>query len=214
MNNNSLSLKKTIKKIFSILIYIILIALAILVVRLLINQSKGKPTFVFGYTVMRITSPSMVNKDNPDDGINPGEYILVKQVNANDIKVGDVISFYSTDPNIFGKINTHRVFDIDTSNGFTFTTKGDNNNIEDSYPVTQSQLIGKKVFKFITISKLMNIFMRYFAFILAVLIAITGYCSGILKKVVEKQKKDEMEKRIKEEVERLKLYGLDQDDNK
>ncbi|MEI3222261.1 MAG: hypothetical protein V8S01_09650 [Dorea sp.] len=38
--------------------------------------------------------------------------ILVKKTDPSEIKEGDVISFYSSDPTLDGAVNTHRVVSI------------------------------------------------------------------------------------------------------
>ena len=57
-----------------------------------------------------------------------------------------MISFYSQDPALDSAVNTHRVVEIrQENNTIVFVTKGDNNNVVDSYDVPGEYLIGKVV---------------------------------------------------------------------
>ena len=60
-----------------------------------------------GYTVFRITTGSMRPAYDTDT------LILVKKTDPAEIKVGDVISFYSADPALDGAVNTHRVIAVE-----------------------------------------------------------------------------------------------------
>ena len=91
---------------------------------------------VFGYEVYGILSGSML----PNYPI--GSIIYVDQVDASEIKVGDVITFnMAADSNV---VATHRVVEINSEEE-TFTTKGDNNDDVDSSTVSFQRLIGRVV---------------------------------------------------------------------
>ena len=121
--------------------------LALLIVNIFLAKIRGEVPSVFGYSVMNIVSGSMENEDNPDEGIPEGSYILVRRVDPEDVKKGDVICFYSTDPSIYGLPNTHRVVEepIVTEYGFEFVTKGDANHASDKYNAEGDRLIGRYV---------------------------------------------------------------------
>ena len=65
-------------------------------------------------------------------------------MDASEIKRGDVICFYSTDPQIYGMPNTHRVVEdpIVTENGIEFVTRGDANRVNDKETAKSERLIG------------------------------------------------------------------------
>jgi signal peptidase len=71
-----------------------------------------------------------------------GDLIICETAEADEIAVGDVISFY--DPMGNGvSVVTHRVLEITEENGeIAFRTKGDNNNAEDKVPVPAENLVG------------------------------------------------------------------------
>lgn len=69
-----------------------------------------------------------------------GSLVYVKSVSAQDVKVGDVISFYISG----STVATHRVVEI-LEEESKFVTKGDANAIKDA-PTPMDKLIGKVVF--------------------------------------------------------------------
>ena len=100
---------------------------------------KGKVPSVFGYSVMNIVSGSM-GEEMPQ-----GSYILVKKTDAEKVKAGDVICFYSSDPAIYGYPNTHRVVEdpiITDDGGIEFVTKGDATEANDKVNAKGENLIG------------------------------------------------------------------------
>lgn len=72
-----------------------------------------------------------------------GDVAVIKKCNANDVEEGDIIEYQME-----GYTVIHRIKSKTQKNGqFTFITQGDNNNTEDSEPVSEEQLIGKVIFK-------------------------------------------------------------------
>ena len=129
---------KTLKTVASALWWLVLVLLAALLVNIFAAKISGRVPKVFGYSVMNIVSGSM------EDEIPRDSYILIKSADPEQIKRGDVICFFSTDPAIYGIPNTHRVVadPIVTESGIEFVTKGDANAIEDSVTAKGDRLIG------------------------------------------------------------------------
>ena len=86
--------------------------------------------------------PMIVLTDSMYPVIESGDLILCHTLEAEEVKVGDVITFY--DPMGNGtSVVTHRVLEISEKDGRPqFITKGDNNNVEDQVPVDAEDLIG------------------------------------------------------------------------
>ena len=86
--------------------------------------------------------PMIVLTDSMYPEIAAGDLIICNTVEAEDVKVNDVISFY--DPMGNGtSVVTHRVLEIVSEDGqLSFRTKGDNNNAEDQMLVPQEKLVG------------------------------------------------------------------------
>lgn len=132
-------MKKFIKILGNIIFYMVLISL-LLVTLIMGKASKTSqaPSFL-GYKVYSVLTGSM------SPTIEPGGLIIIKEVSPQSVKEGDVITFGSANTE---NITTHRVIDIENSDGIKFVTKGDANNVQDPNPVESSLLIGKVV-KFI-----------------------------------------------------------------
>lgn len=143
---------KKAKKIFSrimTVLSIVLFIFGVVVFVSVLNASAGKVPSVFGFSVLQVKTGSML----PDYEI--GTIVITKNVDANDLQVGDVISFYSLDKDISGEVNTHRIEKIEhggDDNAPYFTTKGDNNTQVDKQKVWPSQIVGKVVYNLGTVS--------------------------------------------------------------
>ena len=136
------------KKIISIICIIILLPVLFVNAVILINswtRPNEIPSF-FGWKPFIVLSGSMESE------IYSGDIVVVKEVNANTLGVGDVIAFKSGDIVI-----THRIKEIIQEDGITkYITKGDNNNTQDTDYVLQENVEGVYQFK---ISNLGNLAM-------------------------------------------------------
>ncbi len=133
-------MKRVLGKILNLLC-VLIILLSIAALLSVVRNPQGEPPQVLGYSGFRVLTGSM-EPEIPVDSL-----IIVKRTAAEEIREGDVISFYSNDPTLGGAVNTHRFVRITDENGeITFTTKGDANNIEDRYPVSARDMIGVVVF--------------------------------------------------------------------
>lgn len=121
---------------------VILIPMLIINCTLLIKgwTNKDKVPSLLGYAPMIVLTDSMAGGN--DGSFNGGDLIFVKTVKADDVKKGDVISFF--DPAGNGStITSHRVVEVINEDGkISFKTKGDNNNTEDILAVPAENLVG------------------------------------------------------------------------
>ena len=139
MNLNKKTKKKNpIQIILSSLWWCAVVLLALLLVNILGAKMTGKVPSVFGYSIMNIVSGSM------EDEIPKDSYILIKKVEPEKVKRGDVICFFSSDPQIYGFPNTHRVVEepINNNGSIEFVTRGDANPINDRETAKGENLIG------------------------------------------------------------------------
>jgi signal peptidase len=127
--------KKKIKLFGKILFYTVFVALFLIVVGMLVSKISNKVFFIGNRATIWVMSDSM------EQEIPAQSYIVIRKADVADVKVGDVITFYSDDPMLQGHLNTHRVVEI-SDDGRYFTTKGDNNLIEDKYPVRAESVVG------------------------------------------------------------------------
>ncbi|MBF0671097.1 MAG: signal peptidase I [Salinibacterium sp.] len=89
------------------------------------------------------STPLTVLTSSMEPSLPPGTLVIVKPAEASDIRVGEVMTYQLES----GKAVyvTHRVTEKSTSsNGeVTFTTKGDNNDVEDPAAVQEVQILGE-----------------------------------------------------------------------
>ena len=202
--------KAKVKKIFKIVFEALACALIVcLFIAFMITRSSGKTVFIGGKTTMWVMTESM------SPTISPKTCILVEKIDAEDVEVGDIVVFVSTDPRIKGQYNTHRVIE---KNGNVFITKGDNNPTDDGIYSAKAENI---VARYVTTLKVVTFFGRViispvgFAIVMAVFFLTTVLCilPSVRDAFKEKHKEDEeakqaeMERRIKEEVARLEREG-------
>ena len=90
--------------------------------------------------------PFIVLTDSMSGVIESGDFIICQKVEAEDVEVGDIITFY--DPAGNGtSVVTHRVIEFDTTDGLKFKTKGDFNNTEDDELVPAENVIAEYKFR-------------------------------------------------------------------
>ena len=107
---------------------ILFLVLMLTLCGLIIAAGRGTVPYLFGYRILQVVSGSMQPTIPNDTGI------LVKKPVAEDIQVGDIITFVSDDPRIQGYYNTHRVVEITPGEDGAriFTTQGDAYTIPDA----------------------------------------------------------------------------------
>ena len=94
------------KKIVNVISWIVIIILIVLIVFVLAAKANDQVPKIFGYGMLKLISGSMEPTYMTD------EYILIETVDEDELEIGDVIAFYSTDPHIYGRINTHRIIAV------------------------------------------------------------------------------------------------------
>ena len=124
--------------VLGIVLCVILIPILIINVTLIIKSytNTDEVPKIGGYAPLIVLTGSM------EPEINSGDLIFVKQTDASDIQVGDVIAFF--DPDGTGtSILTHRVIEVlDEDGTLCFRTQGDANNAADRQPVSADRLVG------------------------------------------------------------------------
>lgn len=101
------------------------------------TSGNGVPS-IFGLRVMSIQTESMYPT------MKPGDLIFDTAVkDTSKLQIGDIITYWTV---IDGErvLNTHRITEIYDGGGYLiFQTKGDNNTIEDSLTVHESEIVGQ-----------------------------------------------------------------------
>ncbi len=118
-----------------------------------------------------------------------GSVLIVKEQDT--YEVDEIITFYSRDESIKGYPNTHRIISVYEENGKTaYHTKGDANNIEDTAPVYNEDIIGVvrmclKVGVFKSLIEFINSPMGFFALILLPILIVTLVLMRDFKKNIQ-----------------------------
>ena len=115
----------TLKKIWNIVSTTLVVLMVLCAVFLMGSR-------LLGFQCYTVISGSM----EPEYSV--GDLLYVKEVNPNNIKVGDPVTFILNEDLV---VATHRVVEIDAKNQ-RFYTKGDANEIADSEPVHFNNVIG------------------------------------------------------------------------
>ncbi len=173
-------MKKVVYRVFSALCVVILLFAGLILFKS-VTRKDGEVVQMFGFSMLRIATPSMT----PEYPV--GVVIFVKETPAAELKIGDVISFYSDDPALNGYPNTHRIVAISgEGSSLSFTTKGDAAELNDEYPVSGSKVIGRVVGKSAAFGKLLKLFTSkyalFFLIVIPMVLIIFSEMLGIKKK--------------------------------
>ena len=183
-------------------ISVVIIAAAIVVLIMVLLTKPGKPPSIGGFTLLRITTGSMVPTYDVDT------MILVQETDPSRIREGDVISFYSSDPMLDGAVNTHRVVRIEKDGGqYVYTTKGDGNNVEDPYDVKSEYLVGKVIWSSVILGKISRLVSNPLIFIPVILVPLAVILLSNFFQIISlarKIAKEEEEAAIREAVEQFR----------
>lgn len=130
--------KRVANTIINIVLVIAIILAAICTYTSYVSTSGNGVPSIFGLRIMSIQTESMYPT------MKPGDLIFDTAVkDTHELQIGDVITYWTV---IDGErvLNTHRITEIYDGGGYLiFQTKGDNNTIEDSLTVHESEIVGQ-----------------------------------------------------------------------
>ena len=182
------SSKKLSEKILSISTSILLVLALIFCFSVVYQMQTKRFVSIFGCSVFRVVTDSM------EPEIPVGALIISKEIPIEKIEVRDIICFRSLESYMNGGIVTHRVVGITEKDGeIALRTRGDSNNSEDGFYVTQYNLVGKVIFHTKENSFVTNAYavltsgIGFFTLIVIPVIVITVY---ILHEYLSKIKKE------------------------
>ena len=177
--------KVVLSKVMNFLSYVCLVILffiaAFLLYFIISNQlakTTGSKPLISLYTIV---SPSM------EPTIMVYDVIIDTRVTKDeDLKIGDIITFYSNTIDTGGYTVTHRIEDIYESNGIKYyTTKGDNNIDADSGIITIDNIVGKCRFVIPSIGKMQMFITSRAGWVLIILIPALGIIIIDIKKLIK-----------------------------
>ena len=121
---------------------ILVFAVAIMLFTVISVNTVGKNASLFGY------KPFIVESDSMKDTFAVGDLAVTKSVAAEELEVGDIVTFRSIDPANYGEIVTHKIREVTTYEGEpAFVTYGTTTGVDDAYPVPFDQVIGEYRFR-------------------------------------------------------------------
>ena len=162
--------KKMFRMLYKIISYTFVLILMIIAgffityfVSVKIAEHKGENPSFGMYTII---SPSMT------PNIDVYDVVFVKNVDPKDLKVNDIITFYSSNAYFSNTPITHRIVEILTipNNDIMFRVKGDANERADDEKVSTDKILGKVLFKFPKLGKLQYLMASRNGWIIAILI--------------------------------------------
>lgn len=166
-------MRKTVvmKKVIHILLNILgTVLIFIVLIDILVNvNSAPKGKGFFGYKGYTVLSNSM------QPTFSAGDYVVDKMVAYDEIKKGDVVSYYPDDYTIV----THRVKEV-TPQGFIM--QGDANNAQDAFTVTKDHYIGKMILVIPKLGRLPELLTLPIVWIVLSVIAVVLLASGIYQR--------------------------------
>lgn len=147
-------------------------------------KSNNKINYILKYIPMNVLTGSM------EPYIKPGDMIISKKINSENIVKGDVVTYKTNNKNLV----THRVMEIiKDGNTIFFKTKGDANNIADEKLVTEEDIVGKLVLRIPKVGYVGDIIRTPLGFITCIVIPI------ILLIIMEIKTTSNMNKAVKKE---------------
>lgn len=131
--------------------------------------------------------------------IKPKDAVLIRRVEADDIQVGDVVTYLSNDEAYPGILVTHRVVNINENNGKKiYYTKGDYNETIDRMPIDDSQIYGKVVMRIPKVGYIKYFLISSYGWIIAVVIPCLGIIIYDIIKMFKNIKEGKSIKKINE----------------
>ena len=162
-----------VRKIFNVIITIVLILLIVLVVFIFIMRATGSTPTIFGYSVFRVQTDSMVPT------LQVGDVILTKQVAPEDIHLGDIITYECREGTLAGQTITHRVArdPVVREGEYYYRTQGDKAGAALDDEISYDQVKGRYVRTMPFIDKLYSFFLSPGGLItfIAIIIVLFGY---------------------------------------
>lgn len=148
-------------KICKIVMTFVIVCLLLIIIIQKISSNNIK---LGGYGIYTVVTGSM----NPT--LKVKDMILSKNVEPENLNIGDIIVYMGEEGSISGKIVTHRIVKKENRNNiWYFTTKGDVNQVEDK-EINSNQVVGKYVTKLKLLSIVSHIVNNTFGFFFVVFI--------------------------------------------
>jgi signal peptidase len=207
-------LKKILTVIISIVLWAVILLAALYAFTTLATRDNTNVSNIAGFTPMIVQTNSM------SPTFDAGDLILVKKCDVSTLKEKDIVTFHTIINNEYA-LNTHRIIEIQDSDGIrSYTTKGDNNDIADTHIIADGDIVGKYVGRIPKMGSVMNILSSSTGFLVIIVLPMLLFfiyqvyhlimVSINLKKAIaaeaaaEQAGKDEELERVRQELEEAK----------
>lgn len=200
--------KSAFKSILSTIEWLLLAVSFGLVVYAFVCTARGKAVTVAGYSLLHVITGSM------EPTISTGDYVIVKKEETSALKVGDIVAYYTKDPQIYGRPVIHRIHEIKDDG--TFVTWGDANPVPDPLAVYQEQILGRytrRSFLFNWLSSFSDPRKLLLLMVSVPIFLISIYEAGTLAKLIKIKRSmvpGAKSKRREEEIEKLKKQAIEE----
>ena len=147
--------------------FIIFLVLILYLVFILIQRVSGNQS-IFGYRIFSVATGSMIPKYNVND------VLAIKEINTDELKVGDDITYLGNKLDVNGRIVTHRIIEIKEEKGEKiYITKGINNVTEDP-SIKDNQIYGKVIGKIPVITEINHIVKNQYGFFFLIFVPLVA----------------------------------------
>lgn len=172
---------------YALFIWLLLVGITLLiyVADIKIRAMKGDNTPP-AYNAYVVLTGSMIPE------IMPKDVVITKKRSAEELKVGDIITFLSSDNRLSGIIVTHRIKEVfydSTTGKYTFRTKGDANNAVDSALAEEHNIIGEVIFKIPKVGYIQELLASKGGIIIFIFIPCLAVISYDIVKIIKKMGK-------------------------
>ncbi len=200
--------KSAFKSILSAIEWLLLAVSFGLVVYAFVCTARGKAVTVAGYSLLHVITGSM------EPTISTGDYVIVKKEDTEALKVGDIVAYYTKDPQICGRPVIHRIHEIKDDG--TFVTWGDANPVPDPLEVYPEQILGRytrRSFLFNWLSSFSDPRKLLLLMVSVPIFLISIYEAGTLAKLIKIKRSlipGAKSKSREEEIEKLKKQAIEE----
>ena len=201
---------KVLKLIGNILYILLFVIIVLMLIVVILQRVSDNSISLGGYRLFTVATGSMEPK------YKVGDILISKEINANEIQVGDDIVYRGKEGSFNGKIVTHQVVSIrDEEGNKKIITKGIANTEEDP-EIDGTQVYAKVIYKVQTLSFISqiikNIYVFYFIIFVPIAIIIFRQIRYYLRK--DDDEDENKEEKIIEETKEDKDQEKDGDDKK
>ena len=140
-----------------------------------VNSGNWQPPLFGAYVIV---SPSM------EPTIHVNDAILVKR--TDDLKIGDICTYYSKNPKYNGIMVTHRIIgtNVNENGELVYIFKGDSNYSADELAVSSDQIYGKVIMRIPKIGYIQHFLSQAYGWIIAIVVPCVGIITFDIMKLI------------------------------